>query len=352
MVPVVDVSRRGARFAGAFAEVAERIARRGSYLLGEELEAFERELAAWIEAGHAAGVASGASALQLALTAAGVGPGDDVLVPAFTAVPTASAVVAAGATPVAVDVDRATACLTPAAIEDAMTTRTRAVIVVHLYGYPAELPSPGGDLMVVEDAAQAMGALGPPDRSRAAAYSFYPTKNLGGIGDGGAVVTNDDALDAMVRLLRTHGLSGQYVHEAVSQNFRMSEIEAAWLRLGLATLADDVDARRAIAARYRAAAPQLCWQDDDPRHAYHLCVFRTHERDAVRDRLAADGVATAVHYPRALTQQPAYRAMFPDACPEAEAWAAECVSVPCFPELTDVEIERVASALAELPART
>ena len=351
MVPVVDVSRRGARFAGAFAEVAERIARRGSYLLGEELESFERELAAWIEAGHAAGVASGASALQLALTAAGVGPGDDVLVPAFTAVPTASAVVAAGATPVAVDVDRATACLTPAAIEDAMTTRTRAVIVVHLYGYPAKLPSPGGDLMVVEDAAQAMGALGPPDRSRAAAYSFYPTKNLGGIGDGGAVVTNDDALDATVRLLRTHGLSGQYVHEAVSQNFRMSEIEAAWLRLGLATLADDVDARRAIAARYRAAAPQLCWQDHDPRHAYHLCVFRTHERDVVRDRLAADGVATAVHYPRALTQQPAYRAMFPDACPEAEAWAAECVSVPCFPELTHVEIERVAGALAELPAR-
>jgi dTDP-4-amino-4,6-dideoxygalactose transaminase len=351
VVPVVDVSRRGERFAGAFADVAERIARRGSYLLGEELEAFERELAAWIDAGHAAGVASGASALQLALTAAGVGPGDDVLVPAFTAVPTASAVVAAGATPVAVDVDRATACLTPAAIEHATTTRTRAVIVVHLYGYPAELPPPGGDLIVIEDAAQAMGALGPPGRSRAAAYSFYPTKNLGGIGDGGAVVTNDAALDAAVRLLRTHGLSGQYVHEAVSQNFRMSEIEAAWLRLGLATLADDVAARRAIAARYRAAAPRLCWQRDDPQHAYHLCVFRTHERDAVRDRLAADGVATAVHYPRALTQQPAYRAMFPDACPEAEAWAAECVSVPCFPELTDDEIDRVASALAELPAR-
>ncbi|HEX6658759.1 MAG TPA: DegT/DnrJ/EryC1/StrS family aminotransferase, partial [Ilumatobacter sp.] len=155
MVPVVDVSRRGARFAGAFADVAERIARRGSYLLGEELEAFEGELAAWIDAGHAAGVASGASALQLALTAAGVGPGDDVLVPAFTAVPTASAVVAAGATPVAVDVDRATACLTPGAIEHAMTPRTRAVIGVHLYGYPAELPPPGGDLIVIEDAAQA-----------------------------------------------------------------------------------------------------------------------------------------------------------------------------------------------------
>jgi dTDP-4-amino-4,6-dideoxygalactose transaminase len=347
VVPVVDVSRRGARFAGAFAEAAERIARRGSYLLGEELESFEGELAAWIGAGHVAGVASGASALQLALSAAGVGPGDEVLVPAFTAVPTASAVVAAGATPVAVDVDPATACVTPAAIARATTRRTRAVIVVHLYGFPAELPS-GEDVLVIEDAAQAMGALGPPDRSRAAAYSFYPTKNLGGIGDGGAVVTNDAALDTAVRLLRAHGLRGQYVHEAVSQNFRMSELEAAWLRLGLATLADDVDARRSIAARYRAAAPHLCWQRDDPRHGYHLCVFRTPTRDAARERLASHGVATAVHYPRALTQQPAYRALFPDSCPEAEAWAAECVSVPCFPELTEDEIECVASALAEL----
>ena len=352
MVPVVDVSRRGARFAGAFAEVAERIARQGSYLLGPELESFEHELAAWTGAEHAAGVASGASALQLALAAAGVGPGDDVLVPAFTAVPTASAVAATGATPVAVDVDPATACLTPAAIEGATTRRTRAVIVVHLYGFPAELPPPGGELIVIEDAAQAMGALGSPDRSRAVAYSFYPTKNLGGIGDGGAVVTNDAALDAAVRLLRAHGLSGQYVHEAVSQNFRMSEIEAAWLRLGLPALTSDVEKRRAIATRYRAAAPHLCWQREDPRHAYHLCVFRAPDRDAVRQRLASVGVATAVHYPLALTQQPAYRALFPEPCPEAEAWAAECVSVPCFPELTEGEIERVASALAELPTRT
>jgi len=350
VVPVVDLSRRGARFAGAFAEVAERIARQGSYLLGPELESFEHELAAWIGAEHAAGVASGASALQLALAAAGVGPGDHVLVPAFTAVPTASAVVATGATPVAVDVDPATACLTPAAIDRATTRRTRAVIVVHLYGFPAELPPPG-DVTVIEDAAQAMGALGSPDRARAVAYSFYPTKNLGGIGDGGAVVTNDANLDATVRLLRAHGLSSQYVHEAVSQNFRMSEIEAAWLRLGLPALAGDVEARRAIAARYRAAAPQLCWQRDDPRHAYHLCVFRTAARDAVRKRLAAAGVATAIHYPLALTQQPAYSALFAEPCPEAEAWAAECVSVPCFPELTDDEIERVAGALAELPAR-
>jgi dTDP-3-amino-3,4,6-trideoxy-alpha-D-glucose transaminase len=190
-----------------------------------------------------------------------------VLVPAFTAVPTASAVVAAGATPVAIDVEPDTACVSPQAIEQATTPRTRAAIVVHLYGYPAELPMPSGDLVVIEDAAQAMGALDRPDRARAAAYSFYPTKNLGGIGDGGAVVTNDADLDARVRLLRAHGMTTQYVHEAVSQNFRMSEIEAAWLRLTLPTLAADVEARRAIAARYRSAAPHLRWQRDDQRHA-------------------------------------------------------------------------------------
>ena len=349
MVPVVDLSRRGVRFAGAFAEAAERIARRGSYLLGDELDSFERALAVWTGADHAAGVASGASALQLALTAAGVGAGDEVLVPAFTAVPTASAVVAAGATPVAVDVDADTACVAPEAIERAAGTRTRAAIVVHLYGFPAELPAASDELAVIEDAAQAMGALPRPDRSRAVAYSFYPTKNLGGIGDGGAVVTNDPALDARVRLLRAHGLSGQYVHEAISQNFRMSEIEAAWLRLGLPALAADVDARRAIAARYRESAPQLRWQRADAHHAYHLCVFRASERDAVRERLTRAGVATAVHYPLALTQQPAYRALFAEPCPSAEAWAAQCVSVPCFPELTEDEIDRVATALADLP---
>jgi dTDP-4-amino-4,6-dideoxygalactose transaminase len=348
VVPVVDLSRRGARFASAFAEAAERIARRGTYLLGDELESFERSLAAWTGADHAAGVASGASALQLALTAAGIGAGDEVLVPAFTAVPTASAVIAAGATPVAIDVDPDTACVTPAAIERAATARTRAVIVVHLYGFPAELPELDNGIVVIEDAAQAMGALARPTRSLAAAYSFYPTKNLGGIGDGGAIVTNDAALDAQVRVLRTHGLVASYVHESISQNFRLSEIEAAWLRLGLPVLAADVDARRAIVARYRAAAPHLRWQRDDPRHAYHLCVFRSVARDAVRDRLARAGVATAIHYPLALTQQPAYRDLFNDPCLSAEAWAAECVTVPCFPELSDDEIETVAGALSEL----
>ncbi len=314
------------------------------------MASFEREFAGWLGADHAVGVASGASALQLALTATGIGEGDEVLVPAFTAVPTASAVVACGARPVAVDVDPESACVTPEAIAEARTPRTRAVIVVHLYGLPVPLPD-GPDavgLVVIEDAAQAVGALSRPTTAVATAYSFYPTKNLGGIGDGGAVVVDDAALAGRVTTLRAHGMTAQYVHESVSQNFRMSELEAAWLRLGLESLDDDLARRRQIAATYREAAPHLRWQSDDPRHAYHLCVFRTTDRESARHSLADAGVATAVHYPLALTQQPGYQELFRDPCPEAERWAAECVTVPCFPELTPAEVDRVASALQAL----
>jgi dTDP-4-amino-4,6-dideoxygalactose transaminase len=350
LVPVVDLSRRGARFAADFARAAERIALSGRYLLHEELANFEVELASALGARHAVCVASGASALQLSITASGVGSGHDVLVPAFTAVPTASAVVAAGARPVAVDVDPDTACVTPAALNAARTDATKAALVVHLYGFPAPIGAIDASIMVIEDAAQASGSALPQAGSVAAAFSFYPTKNLGGIGDGGAVVTDDAQLAASVRRLRGHAVSEGYVHTAISQNFRMSEIEAAWLRLGLPELADDVAGRRRIAERYRRAAPRLRWQSGHPDHAYHLCVYRSRRRDSDRSALADAGVSTAVHYPRALTQQPAYARLFPSACPEAEGWAAECVSLPCFPEMTESEIDCVETALSSLPA--
>ena len=346
MVPVVDLSRRGRRFASRFAGAAERIAASGSFLLGAELAAFETEFAEWLQARHAIGVASGAGALQLALVAAGIGPGDEVLIPAFTAVPTASAVAAIGAVPRAIDVDAQTACITTEDVAAARTTRSKAVILVHLYGYPAELPAT--DLVVVEDAAQAHGALCDPCRSVATAYSFYPTKNLGGIGDGGAVVTGSTEIAEAVTTLRSHGMTEQYVHERVSQNFRMSEVEAAWLRLALAELPGDIECRRDILRRYREAAPGLQWQRTHPRHVYHPAVFRSTDRMQARASLEADGVATAVHYPLAITQQPAYRDLEHAPCPEAEAWAAECISVPCFPELTEDEISTVCNALAGL----
>ena len=345
MVPVVDLSRRARLVADDYGRAVQRVLRSGWFLLGPELEALESELTAWDGHGHAVGVSSGAAALQLALTATGVGPGDEVLVPAFTAAPTASAVCATGAIPIPVDVDPATALVPADGWEAARTARTRAVIVVHLYGRPAEAPET--ELPVIEDAAQAHGALLPGSPSLAVAYSFYPTKNLGGVGDGGALLTDDDELAARVRRLRAHGMEGRYVHVDRSQSFRMSELEAAWLRVGLAGLAEGNARRRAIAARYRSVS-DLVWQADHPRHVHHLAVLRTPERERARAQLAEDGVATAVHYPRSLTEQPAYRDLARVPCPASEAWAATCVTVPCFPELTDAEVDTVVAALGRL----
>jgi dTDP-4-amino-4,6-dideoxygalactose transaminase len=209
---------------------------------------------------------------------------------------------------------------------------------------------------VVDDAAQAHGALGPGGDAGTGAvtaatiYSFYPTKNLGGVGDGGSVVTDDDELAARVRQLRVHGMTEQYVHTEISQNFRMSELEAAWLRLALPDLAAGNARRRAIAARYAQAAPLLRWHPDHPRHVRHLCVVRVRDRERFRTELGRAGIGTAVHYPLALTQQPAYRRFTRHPCPNAEAWAAECVSLPCFPELTDDEVDAVCKVLADVEA--
>jgi dTDP-4-amino-4,6-dideoxygalactose transaminase len=348
VIPVVDLERRHACFADAFTAVVRRVLGSGTVLLGDELEGFERELADAVGTVYAIGVASGASALQLCLEALGVGRGDEVIVPALTAVPTASAVCATGARPVFVDVDPATATLRAELAADAVTGRTRAIVPVHLYGRPADVvPLLDLGVPVVEDAAQAHGAV-PVPGGVAAVYSFYPTKNVGGVGDGGAVATSDAAVAQSVRRRRVHGMTEQYVHVDISQNHRMSELEAAWLRLQLPHLTSGNERRRAIARHYRDAAPGLRWQTDDPRHVHHLAVVRVTERDAVRERLRDRGVGTAVHYPLALTQQPAYRALTTAPCPDAEAWAAECVSVPCFPELTDGEIETVADALRRI----
>jgi dTDP-4-amino-4,6-dideoxygalactose transaminase len=339
-IPVVDLARRARSLEPELSEAVARVVRSGAYLFGPELEAFESEFAAFTGRRHAVGVSSGTDALRLSLVALGVGAGDEVIVPAFTAVPTAAAVCAAGATPVFVDVDAATATISVDAARAAKTERTRAVIPVHLYGRPAELPDLG--VPVIEDGAQAHGALDPRSGSAAAAYSFYPTKNLGGITDGGAVVTDDDDLAASLRLLRAHGATGDYLHTRISTNARLSDVAAAALRVGLRRLTADNARRREIATRYRAAAPGLRWQPDHERHVVHLCVARVPDRARFRDRVP---FGTGVHYPLALTQQPAYRQFVVAGCPEAESWAAECVSFPCFPEMTDDEIEAVCRAI-------
>jgi dTDP-3-amino-3,4,6-trideoxy-alpha-D-glucose transaminase len=339
-VPFLDLARRIAALQPDLGDVVDRVLRSGRLLLGPETEAFEAEFAAFGGRHHAVAVASGTEALRLVFAARGIGLGDEVIVPALTAVPTAAAVCAVGATPVFVDVDDETAGIDAESAAAAVTDRTRAVVPVHLYGRPVPVPALG--VPIVEDAAQAHGALDPAVPSIAACYSFYPTKNLGGIGDGGAVVTDDADLAARVRLLRAHGLRDGYVHTEIATNARISEVEAAALRLGLGRLAVGNSRRREIAARYRDAAPHLRWQAPHHRHVYHLCVVRVTDRDAFR---AAMPCETALHYPRALTQQPAYRRFVRQACPRAEAWAAECVSLPCYPELTDDEVEDVCRSL-------
>ncbi len=253
-IPVVDLARRAAALEPELTDAVARVVRSGTYLFGPELDAFERELAIATRRDHAVGVSSGTDALRLALVALGIGPGDEVIVPAFTAVPTAAAVCATGAVPVFADVEPATATLDAASARAACTERTRAVIPVHLYGRPAVVPELG--VPVVEDGAQAFGALEPGSRATTVAYSFYPTKNLGGITDGGAVTTDDAELAATLRLLRAHGHTGDYVHTLVSTNARLSDVAAAALRVGLPRVEAENARRREIAARYRAAAPR------------------------------------------------------------------------------------------------
>ena len=308
VVPVVDLSRRGQRFASTFAKAAERIAASGSFLLGAELSAFESEFAEWLGAPHCVAVSSGAGALQLALAAAGIGAGDEVLVPAFTAVPTASAVAAIGAIPRAIDVDpqhglhhhrepsRRGVHRAPRRSSSSTST-----------AIPAELPAT--DLLVIEDAAQAHGALHDPGRSVATAYSFYPTKNLGGIGDGGAVVTNDADLAERVRRLRVHGMTA-----AVRARGRLAELPDVGGRGGLvaprargARPPMSRDAARSSAGIAQAAPrPALAGRRPAPRLPSRRVSQRRPRRHARRTGDAAES-ATAVHYPLAITQQPAYR---------------------------------------------
>ena len=345
-VPFIDLARRYRKFEPELLDVVRRVTASGRVLLGDELDGLEHELAEALGVAHVVVVASGASAIELSLVACGVRPGDEVIVPAHTAVPTASAVCAVGAVPVPVDVDVSTAGLDVEATQRAITEHTAAIIPVHLYGRAVDVePFLGLGPTVIEDAAQAQGARAGVG-GRAAALSFYPTKNLGGIGDGGAVLTDDASLAADVRMRRQHGMTEQYVHEAISQNFRMSEIEAGWLRVQLAVLHEATNRRRSIARHYRAAAPWLEWQADHDDHVYHLCVAKVADRDAFRETLAAAGVGTAVHYPLAIGSQPAYRPFLREPTPIADDWAARCVSMPCFPEMTDAEVERVAEVLA------
>jgi dTDP-4-amino-4,6-dideoxygalactose transaminase len=340
----------------------ERVLDSGRYMSGEEVARFEAGLAAYIGADHAVAVASGTAALHLALLAAGVGRGDEVILPPNTFFATAEAVIAAGATPVFADVDPDTALIDPAAVESAIGARTAAVIAVHLYGQPANVDrlshiAETHGLFLLEDAAQALGAswAGRPVGvlGHAAALSFYPTKNLGGLGEGGGVTTNDRALAQRVSMLRNHGEAAKNVHEVVGFNERLDELRAALLAVKLEQVDRCIDDRRRSVGRYvrllseiegvraMATAPEA-------RPAPHLMVVRVDRRDDALAALRARGIPAAVHYPTPIHLQPAFRALGlrPGSMPNAERLARSVLSLPLYPGMRDEQVTAAVDALA------
>ena len=341
-----------------------RVLERGWFILGPELEAFEAEFAAYCGARHAVGVGSGTDALHLALRACGVGPGDEVITVAFTAVPTINAISLAGARPVFVDVDPATRTMDPAQVEAALTPRTRALLPVHLYGHAADMAplqaiAQRHGLWLIEDAAQAHGTTYRGQRTgtlgHLAAFSFYPTKNLGAYGDAGAVVTNDDALAARLRLLRNYGQTDRYHHQIEGVNSRLDEVQAAILRVKLRHLDAWNAARRERAARYSAALAGLTTPREASwtHHTYHLYVVEVPQRTRVQQALSEAGIGTLVHYPVPAHLQPAYAhlGVARGTLPVSERLGDTVLSLPLYPELPLEQVDRVAALLRAILAR-
>ena len=346
-----------------------RVLESGRYVLGPEVAAFEQELAAYVGVRHAIGVGSGTEALHLALRACGVGAGDEVVTVAHTAVATVAAIELAGAIPVLVDIDASTYTLDPGRLEAAIGARTKAVIAVHIYGQPADLAPIAAivkhrGLRLIEDCAQAHGAryggrvVG--SFGDIAAFSFYPTKNLGAIGDGGLVATADAGLAEQARLLREYGWAERYVSRVPGWNTRLDELQAAILRVKLRYLDAENSARSRIAAQYRSLLQgsdiTLPVEREGALHAYHLFVVRSARRDALVAHLERSGVRALVHYPVPVHLQPAYRGRLRgrDALPETELAARQVLSLPMYPELADQDVRRVADAVCAFtaPART
>ncbi len=342
-----------------------RVLESGWYILGEEAEAFESEFAAYIGVGRAVGVGSGTDALHLALRACGVGPGDEVITVSHTASATVAAIDLCGAAPVLVDIDPATFTLDPNLLEGAITSRTRAIVPVHLYGHPADMEAimdiaRRHGLRVVEDCAQSHGAARLGRKTGAwgdmAAFSFYPTKNLGALGDGGMVVTDDVELGEMARLLREYGWRERYISDFAGMNSRLDACQAAVLRVKLRHL-DRANARRRRLARLygellSGLALQLPFEAPETQHVYHQYVVRSDRRDALRAFLGAQGIGAAILYPAPVHRQPAYAAcrMGPGGLGQSECAAREILCLPMYPELPEDHVEMVASAIHSFEA--
>lgn len=356
-VPFGDLRRQYQTIRGEIDAAVQRVLDRGWFVLGEEVEQFEQEFAAYLGARHVVGVGSGTEAIHLALVAAGVKPGDEVITAANTCVPTISAVSFAGATPVLVDAEPAGYNIDPAGIESRITSKTRAILPVHLYGQAADMDpileiGRRRGIPVIEDAAQGHGATYRGKKlgtlGVAGCFSFYPSKNLGAYGDGGAVATDDDELAVSLRRLRNYGEERRYFHKKKGFNSRLDEVQAAILRVKLAYLDDWNDRRREIATLYdrQITADHVVRPAERlyGRHVYHLYVIRSERRDELQRRLADAGIMTLIHYPVPIHLQESYHDLGKvlGDYPVAESLGKEVLSLPMFPELADEEICYVA----------
>lgn len=355
MIPFNNLQPQHANLRHDLMEALAAVVDSGWFILGKQVEAFEREFAAYCGAAFGIGVGSGTEALHLGLLACGVEPGDEVITVAFTAVPTVTAITLAGATPVFVDVDPTTFTMDPNQVDGRITPRTKVILPVHLYGHPADLDplldlARRHGLRVLEDAAQAHGThyRGRPVGSIGdlTAFSFYPTKNLGACGDGGLVTTNDPALADRLRLLRNYGQRTRYVHEIQGANSRLDEIQAAVLRVKLPQLDHWNDARRSRAELYHDVLRAVRVPSEQPwaHHVWHLYVVLHARRDALQKYLAERGVGTLIHYPLPVHLQPAYRYLGwePGSLPQTERLSQEILSLPLYPELPMEQVAYVA----------
>ncbi|MFN9709304.1 MAG: DegT/DnrJ/EryC1/StrS family aminotransferase [Burkholderiales bacterium] len=360
-LPFLDLKTINLRHRDAFAAALQRVLDSGCLLLGKETEAFEAEFAAWCGTDHCVGVGNGLEALHLVLRAWGIGPGDEVLVPSNTYIATWLAVTHCGATPVPVEPDPATCNIDPTRLTEAITAQTKAIIAVHLYGQTADMDgvlavARAHGVKVLEDAAQAHGARYRGRRAGAladaAGFSFYPGKNLGALGDGGAVTTADTALAERLRMLRNYGSRVKYHNEVLGWNSRLDELQAAFLRAKLPMLDADNAARAALAARYQAGLaklPGVVLPSVAPHcePVWHLYVVQHPERDRLAKHLRSQGIDTLVHYPIAPHLQPAYATlgMQDGSLPISEVLHRQVLSLPLWPGMTFAEVDTIVESI-------
>jgi dTDP-4-amino-4,6-dideoxygalactose transaminase len=362
-VPFLDLKAQYAALEPQIRQAVLETIASGTYVLGPKVAAFENAFAEYHGARHCIGVNSGTSALHLALLAAGVGPGDEVITVPMTFVATSWAISYLGARPVFVDVDPVTYTMDVSRVERAISQWTRALLPVHLYGQPADLGplreiSQRHGIPLIEDAAQAHGAAYQGKSvgtwGQSACFSFYPGKNLGAYGEGGAILTNDDAVMTRIRRLRDHAQAERYHHDEIGFNYRMDAIQGAILGVKLKHLEKWTQARRRLAQRYRRLLRHLPLtlpsEAEDRRHVWHLFVVQTPLRNGVQEALQARGIQTGLHYPRPVHLQKAYRDLGyqAGAFPVTERIARECLTLPLYPEMTDEQQDAVCAALSDV----